>query len=622
MKTIQRLLRILFLMIFPMGVSTTVLAQEADTLILQKASKAFDLASFKSDSAYVIAYEALKAAQDNSFKKGEANAFNAIGWIHMHKGNLDSAFYFLNEARRIFINENSPYDVARVAINVTEVLTKQSRFGEALVFALDADSISLALNHGPLQTDTKRLLGILYREQGDHLKSIDYFNQAITGFELQGDLKRSVNTAISLSILLRKINRVDSSLTVLEKCLRMIDSFENNDYQLAMIREHLGDTFYMKDMFDESLKQYIMAYELFEKLGNKADMAYEGLVIGKAQLALKRFNEAEVFLTRSLEISESIGMLNYQFDAASELANLYKESEQWHRAFDYLNRAKIMKDSLDQQKQLSSMNELKEQYESEKRDQEIALLRSNMELENSRARRREQIQIFATFVFFAFLGIAYLLFNRYRLQQKLNEQILRNQISSDLHDEIGSTLTSIDVNSRIALLKMEDKETVVGQLQKIQHNTRSIMDNLSQIVWSINPTNDSLEKLIFKMKDFAAEILEPLGIQYGFIHGDNLLTFDLNPVFRKNIYLIFKEAINNCAKYSKASEASISLEVKNGLLLIEITDNGKGFDYRKEMTQSNGLQNMESRAKQIGGKFELRTEPERGTSIKLEVPIT
>jgi tetratricopeptide (TPR) repeat protein len=161
MKKIQRLLRILFLMILPAGVATTVLAQEANTLILQKASKAFDLASFKSDSAYVLAYDALKAARDNSFKKGEANAFNAIGWVHMHKGNLDSAIYFLNEARSIFIDQNSPYDVARVAINVTEVLTKQSRFGEALVFALDADSISLALNHGPLQTDTKRLLAIL-----------------------------------------------------------------------------------------------------------------------------------------------------------------------------------------------------------------------------------------------------------------------------------------------------------------------------------------------------------------------------------------------------------------------------------------------------------------------------
>jgi signal transduction histidine kinase len=351
-------------------------------------------------------------------------------------------------------------------------------------------------------------------------------------------------------------------------------------------------------------------------------MAYEGLVIGKAQIALKKYNEAEFFLTQAFSISDSLGFLNYQFDAASELANLYRETGQWQKAFDYLNRAGVMQDILDQQKQLSNMTELKEKYESEKRDQEIALLKSNMELENSRARRRVQFQIFAIFLFLATLGIAYLIFNRYRLKQELNEQILRNQISSDLHDEIGSTLSSIDVNSRIALLKMGDKETVAGQLQKIQQNTRSIMDNLSQIVWSINPNNDSLEKLIFRMKDFAAEILEPLGIQYAFHQGGNLSEFNLNPVFRKNVYLIFKEAVNNCAKYSKATEVSISLELRNSLLFIEIADNGKGFEYHRERIKSNGLQNMENRAKQIRGKFELKTEPGKGTSIKLEAPVT
>lgn len=614
--------KVCFLVFFFLGIYAPLFSQDTDSLVLSKASKAFELAAVNSDSAYHLAQEALRDGLKNSFNRGIANAYNALGWVYMHKGNLDSSFYFLHESRRVFVSENAPYDVARVNINLTEVLTKQSRFGEALVFALEADSLSLALKDVALQTDTKRLLGILYREQGDHSKSIEYFNEAIKGFELQGDLRRSVNTAISLSILLRKINMVDSSLTVLEKCLKIIDGKDNNEYQLAMIREHLGDTFYMKEMFEESLRQYILAYDLFKKLGNKADMAYEALVIGKAQISLQKFNEAEFFLTQAFYISDSLGFLNYQFDAASELANLYQETGQWQKAFDYLNMAGAMKDSLDQQKQLSNMTELKEKYESEKREQEIALLKSNMELENSRARRRMQFQIFAIFLFFATLGIAYLIFNRYRLRQELNEQVLRNQISSDLHDEIGSTLSSIDVNSRIALLKMEDKETVAGQLQKIQQNTRSIMDNLSQIVWSINPNNDSLEKLIFRMKDFAAEILEPLGIQYAFRQGDNLSELILNPVFRKNIYLIFKEAVNNCAKYSKATEVSIFLEVKNSLLFIEIADNGKGFDYQREMIKSNGLQNMETRAKQIRGKFELITEPERGTLIKLQAPVT
>jgi signal transduction histidine kinase len=268
------------------------------------------------------------------------------------------------------------------------------------------------------------------------------------------------------------------------------------------------------------------------------------------------------------------------------------------------------------------MTALKEKYESEKRDQEIALLKSNMELENSRSRRRMQFQIFIIILFLASLILSYLIFNRYRLKRELNEQVLRNQISSDLHDEIGSTLSSIDINSRIALLKADDKEVVSSQLQKIHQNTQAIMDNLSQIVWSINPKNDSLEKLIFRMKDFAAEILEPLGIQYAFHQGNIPSDFHLNPLTRKNIYLIFKESVNNCAKYSEAREVTISLEVKNNLLFIEISDDGKGFDYQKNIDKSNGLQNMNNRAKQMQGKLKIITEPAKGTKIKLEAPVT
>lgn len=614
--------KVCFFVFMLLGLSFPAFAQDSDSLTLVKASKAFELASVKSDSAYLLAKEALRNGQNNSFNRGIANAYNALGWVFMHKGTLDSSFFYLNESRNIFLRENSPYDVTRVDINLTEVLTKQSRFGEALVFALEADSLSNDLNDLPLQTDTKRLLGILYREQGDNDKSIEYFNEAIKGFEIQGDLRRYINTAISLSILLRKMNRADSSLTVLEKCLKIVDGKDHNEYQLAMIREHLGDTFYMKGLFEESLRQYILAYKLFEKLGNKADMAYEALVIGKAQMALKKYEDAEFYLTQAFNISESLGFLNYQFDAASELANLHEETEQWQKAFNYLRIAGVKKEGLDQQKQLDNLNALKEKYESEKRDQEIALLRSNMELENSRSRRRMQFQIFSIVLFLAISGFAYLLFTRYRLKRELHEQLLRNQISSDLHDEIGSTLSSIDINSRIALLKVEDKDAVARQLQKIHQNTQSIMDNLSQIVWSINPKNDGLEKLIFRMKDFASEILEPLGMQYSF-HQENIPEeIRINPITRKNIYLIFKESINNCAKYSEASEVSVSLEVKNNRLCMIITDNGKGFDFQKNLEKSNGLPNMQNRSNQIKGNLNIVTEPGKGTKIKLEIPVT
>ncbi|WP_373493268.1 ATP-binding protein [Aquiflexum sp.] len=622
MEKIRYLFRVFSVMALTGGVSQVGFAQDADSLILQKASKAFELASANSDSAYFLAKDALGEAQKLSFKRGEANSFNALGWVLMHKGQLDSSLLYLNKSRLLFMEESSTYDIARVNINLTEVLTKQSRFGEALYFALEADSLSTKLQDLPLQTDTKRLLGILYREQGDIDLSVDYFKQAISGFERQGDIRRSVNTAISLSILLRKINLADSSLSVLKKCLALIEGSENNEYQLAMVNEHMGDSYFLKGEYQEALGHYILSFNLFGKLGNMADVAYEAMVVGKTHIALQQYPQAEYFLNSALRIADSLDFVSYQFDASSELASLYKETGQWQKAYAHLNHSLVLKEKLEQQKQVQILAELKEKYESEKKEQEIALLKSNVELENVIARRRLQFQYFTFFLFLFSLALAYLTFNRYRLKQKLNEQVLRNQIASDLHDEIGSTLSSIDVNSRIALLKVDETETVAKQLEKIQLNTRSIMDNLAHIVWSINPNNDSLEKLVYRMKDFAAEILEPLGIQYSFNHEDISPEFILNPILRKNIYLIFKEAVNNCVKYSMASEVEITTVFKDKNLLVKIEDNGKGFDLEKAMDKGNGLGNMKDRTGQIGGKLSIRSNQEIGTLISLEVPIT
>lgn len=511
--------------------------------------------------------------------------------------------------------------MVRVNINITEVLTKQSRFAEALDYALEAESLANKIGDLPLQTDTKRLLGILYREQGDLEKSVSYFNQAITGFEKLGDIRRSVNTAISLSILLRKMNLADSSLTVLEKCLSLAQNQPNNDYQLAMIREHLGDSHYQKGDFQASLENYLAAFRLFEKLGNMADVAYEAIVVGKTQVSMGKYEDADRYLSMAYAVSDSLGFTNYQYDASVELAALYQKTGQWEKATKQLGMSLQLKDSLANQMQLQKMAELKEKFESEKQEQEIALLKANIDLESSRSRRRMQLQYFVVAVFLLAIILAYLIFNRYQLRQKIKEQELRNQISSDLHDDLGSTLSSIDINSRIALLKIDDGNLVASQLQKIQENSKTILDSLSHIVWSINPSNDSVQKVISKMKDFASEVFESQGILYRFKSDEEDLESKINPLIRKNIYLIFKEAVNNCAKYSFAENVEIEVGFKNQWFHLSIIDDGKGFDIHESFEKGNGLRNMRLRAEQIQGDLTINSQVSQGTSIHFKVHI-
>jgi signal transduction histidine kinase len=196
------------------------------------------------------------------------------------------------------------------------------------------------------------------------------------------------------------------------------------------------------------------------------------------------------------------------------------------------------------------------------------------------------------------------------------EENIRSKVARDLHDDMGSTLSSIKIMSNIAL---EKKEPELSQtyLRSIRQNAASMQESMSDIVWAINPENDTIEKVMIKMKEFAAEILEPMNIQYEFHdQGDfNISRMDLNT--RKDFYLIFKEAINNAAKYSQCSRIKIELiRSKSSIELIH--DNGKGFDPLVRHA-GNGLKNMRYRANNIGASFTLESQPESGTRIHVNI---
>ena len=148
-----------------------------------------------------------------------------------------------------------------------------------------------------------------------------------------------------------------------------------------------------------------------------------------------------------------------------------------------------------------------------------------------------------------------------------------------------------------------------------------MMESMSDMVWAINPVNDSFEKVILRMKEFAAEILEPARINYYFTETGELEKTQLNPEQRKDIYLIFKEALNHVVKYSAATEVNISFELTVDRLRMMIADNGSGFD-ATVISSGNGLKNMHSRSAEMGATIRIDSIKGTGTLIALELPVT
>ena len=206
-------------------------------------------------------------------------------------------------------------------------------------------------------------------------------------------------------------------------------------------------------------------------------------------------------------------------------------------------------------------------------------------------------------------------FYRYRMRHILMLQKIRNKIAADLHDDIGSTLNSISVYSEVA---KKDPSRRDYALSMIGESSRKIIDSMSDIVWTINPHNDSFDKIIFRMRSLTYNLLKAKKIECTFKSDEELSKINLSMEIRKNFYLIFKEALNNLVKYSEASRASVLVTFENRIVSFVIRDNGIGFD-NDSLNSGNGISNMKKRAEEINAELNIESVPGVGTSIQLNL---
>ncbi len=233
---------------------------------------------------------------------------------------------------------------------------------------------------------------------------------------------------------------------------------------------------------------------------------------------------------------------------------------------------------------------------------------------------------FLILVAFAITGLIFWFFNRRKFaiqkrnfQQQLALEQQRNKITADLHDEIGSSLSSLQINSAVAnQLMNSNTEKAQFVLDKIEMQSQNLADKIGDIIWSMKPGKDEFMTMSSRIKNFANEILGSTNINY-VIKIDPIIDTEIKDIpTRKNIVLITKEAVNNAVKYSKANLININLKIENNLMYLEISDNGFGFDTSN--VSGNGLNNMKKRVEELNGKFEVESN-KKGTKISVEIPV-
>ncbi|HET7152409.1 MAG TPA: two-component regulator propeller domain-containing protein, partial [Candidatus Kapabacteria bacterium] len=219
---------------------------------------------------------------------------------------------------------------------------------------------------------------------------------------------------------------------------------------------------------------------------------------------------------------------------------------------------------------------------------------------------------------------------RGRVRRLLEIERIRSRIATDLHDDIGSGLTRIAIFSDVASRQIsalnaaggnDDPFVAATSIKKVGNIARELVDAMGDVVWSIDPKQDSMHELISRIRIFAFELCEAKNISLSFEIGKGVEQVKLSSEIKRGILLLVKEALTNVVRHSGCTTVRIEAKLHGQSLNIHVIDNGKGFD-ASVASFGNGLTNMRKRVEKIGGRFVIASSPDSGTDVDVIIPVT
>ena len=520
---------------------------------------------------------------------------NNIGTCNSNLGNYRESAGYLLRALRISESIKDTFRIAAICNNISQLYNRMEDYNKSKEYAFK--SISWLKEYDSLSLKNPYTnIAYIYLEHENKLDSALYFYRKAAMLSLNaGDITLLSKTYQNIASVYKKTGEIDSAKVYIDLALKSgIESSSD---------ENIAGALNMKG---------ILLMEEGDRTGSKE----------KLKEALSYFNKS---LGHS-QASESISMLQSTYQ---NLSIIYSKMGEYKSAYDYNLKYTAIMDSLLSLEIVNNTNKLESLYQTEKRDKEIAENKIKLQQQDLEIARKSTTNT----LLMAGIGLLIVLIISgmvvFRQRQKLiqrNKDLERHKaiehtraaIANDLHDDIGSTLSSVQFMSSFAI-KALDKSPSESKawMEKIEENTGRVISDIRDIVWTLNPANDNANEIILRMRHFCSQMLEPENIILDFQISNSAIAYIEKMIGKRNLFLIFKEAVNNAARYSEAKQITIHLTETNGLFKMIITDNGKGFDQR-QVSSGNGLKNMNKRAEALGGKLILFSDAS-GTRIEFTV---
>lgn len=593
--------------------------------------------------------EAITLAEKLKFEKGInagqvnlGNVFNRQGANYYYQNNYIEALKNYLIALEIFEKNGAKKETAKVHRNIGLLYWRQGNYTEALKNHSLSLGILKEIGDKAAIAAAYNDIGNVYENQDNASEALQNYSTSLKIYEELGDKESMINRLFNIGFLYDNRGNYVDALKNFNTALKICKEIESKEGVIAC-NTNIADTYYhealsvpgskqREELLNQALREYEKSLDGYKELGDEQGIAICYTNIGAVLIELKNFVKAKQALNDGLSLFQKMAAIEGPDETYQSIAAYIRDNYQlqakldsltgsWKEALRHYQLYIAYRDSLVNEESTQKTRKTQMEFDFVKKEDSLkyqqALTIEKLERQTLLAlhQKRQKIYWIAGLVIFIIFSL--FIYRNYRTRQRLKLQILRNKIASDLHDDVGSTLTSISIFSQMA--QQQSKETI-PLLETIGESSRKMLDAMADIVWTINPKNDQFEKIILRMRSFAYELLGAKQIDFRFVADNNIHNIKLSMDERRNLYLIFKEATNNIAKYAEASKVMFNIKFEKDTMVMVIADNGKGFDSNKQ-SEGNGLGNMKKRADQMGAVLLINSVPGNGTTIRLEKAV-
>ncbi len=474
-------------------------------------------------------------------------------------------------------------------------------------------------------------IATLYSDAKDFERALEYFQQAMRWADWVNDEETLADCANGIALIREQQENYPEALNLYNQALKIYEKHNIED-RLALVYNNLGIIHKQLNQLDQTIYYYNKALEIATKIDANYIVAALSANMANVYLLQKKYPEAIQANHSAMEKARQIGATAIVIETYGNLMDVYEAMNNYKEAFRYAKRYKQANDSLFTTENAAQLAEMKEKYETEKKEAENLSLKEKNRIktlllnEKSLQLKNRNLLLLGSLLVLLLTGIVIRLYwSRQKaknhtmriLAVKETEKQERLRIAKDLHDDLGAGITKINLIGNLISEHATKDEKTLNYGITIKETTKQIAESIKTLVWSLNTQHLNLGEFIPYIRQYSYDFFEELPLKINFKSEIRNSSKEMSSLVFRQLFMTIKECLNNIAKHAEASEVTLLFtEIDNGLC-IQIKDNGKGI--RKQAIKGNGLQNIQNRIKSIQGKIEIQSHPGQGVQIDIEV---